>query len=57
MLSAVEESGINSDTQEIVVECCRNEMDGSNVTVMHSGNNQESGSPDNDVVEGESAKQ
>ena len=55
MLSAVEESGINSDTQEIVVECCRNEMDGSNVTVMHSGNNQESGSPDNDVVEGESA--
>ena len=55
VLSAVEESGSNSDTQEIVVECCRNEMDGSNVTVMDSGNNQESGSPDNDVVEGESA--
>ena len=55
VLSAEEESRSNSDTQEIAVECSRNKMDGSNVTVTHSGNNQESGSPDNDVVEGKSA--
>ena len=47
----MEESESNSDAPEITVVCSSNDMDESNVAVVQSGSNQESGIPENGVVQ------